>query len=204
MPLVPPLTLCAARGLHLLARTGWRGVLVRTAGCIVLALALGLHAWNSIPGLSAGTELVDHWTDLGKSLANTFTPETRLAVPAVGIIPFYSGLYVIDMLGLNERTIASRPPDLTYYYPGHNRHDGSYVLDLEPDLIILGKGPTVPDKSITEFPWYVLPIFESDVISDPRFVDRYMIMNMTMQSGRYVQIFASKKFLERRRANKMR
>ena len=46
------------------------------------------------------------WRPVGMMLAETLPPDTRIPVTAAGAIPYYSRLFSVDMLGLNDRQIA--------------------------------------------------------------------------------------------------
>jgi len=58
-----------------------------------------------------------------------------LAIDAAGKIPYRSGLFTIDMLGLSDRHIA-RMPDFGRFAVGHAKYDADYVLNRRPDLIV--------------------------------------------------------------------
>jgi len=75
----------------------------------------------------------DRWVALGRHLAQDRYAGRLLAVDAAGKIPFYSGLPVVDMLGLNDAHIAHLPAG--YFEAGHNKYDPDYVLARQPDLI---------------------------------------------------------------------
>lgn len=75
----------------------------------------------------------DRWVSLGRHLAQDRYAGRLLAVDAAGKIPFYSGLPVVDMLGLNDAHIAHQPAG--YFEAGHNKYDPDYVLARRPDLI---------------------------------------------------------------------
>ena len=75
----------------------------------------------------------DRWVTLGRHLAQDRYAGRLLAVDAAGKIPFYSGLPVVDMLGLNDAHIAHLRAG--YFEAGHNKYDPDYVLARRPDLI---------------------------------------------------------------------
>jgi hypothetical protein len=75
----------------------------------------------------------DRWVTLGRHLAQDRYSGRLLAVDAAGKIPFYSGLPVVDMLGLNDEHIAHLPA--RYFEAGHNKYDPDYVLSRRPDLL---------------------------------------------------------------------
>ena len=75
----------------------------------------------------------DRWVTLGRHLAEDRYSGRLLAVDAAGKIPFYSGLPVVDMLGLNDEHIAHLPA--RFFEAGHNKYDPDYVLSRRPDLL---------------------------------------------------------------------
>jgi len=75
----------------------------------------------------------DRWVMLGRHLAQGRYSGRLLAVDAAGKIPFYSGLPVVDMLGLNDEHIAHLPA--RFFEAGHNKYDPDYVLSRRPDLL---------------------------------------------------------------------
>ncbi len=75
----------------------------------------------------------DRWVTLGAHLAQDRYSGRLLAVDAAGKIPFYSGLPVVDMLGLSDEHIAHLPA--RYFEAGHNKYDPDYVLSRRPDLL---------------------------------------------------------------------
>ncbi len=67
-------------------------------------------------------------------------PGTRVAVYAAGQIPYYSGLYAHDMLGLNDLHIAAvEVANFGEGVAGHEKSDPAYTLDvIRPDVIVDG------------------------------------------------------------------
>ena len=98
--------------------------------------------------------------DAGIYLQQTFPPSTLVALNPAGIIPYYSQLPTIDMLGLNDVYIAhygKRDRSLPY---GHQAGDGLYVLSRCPDIVLFGgirnefPGPYLSDQEIWESPQF--------------------------------------------------
>ncbi|MBL8748472.1 MAG: hypothetical protein JNK78_04880 [Planctomycetes bacterium] len=112
---------------------------------------------------------------VGEALHRAFADaQPRLAVDSAGVVPFYSRLPALDMLGLCDRTIARAPfrpwlldikaRGVLPLPPGHLRGDGEHVMSCKPDLILMGTPPGLP-----------LPVFVSalEFESDPRFLFGY-------------------------------
>lgn len=59
-----------------------------------------------------------------------------LAVDAAGALPYFSQLPSLDLLGLNDRYIATHPPQLgSAIATGHEFGDGAYVWRRKPDIL---------------------------------------------------------------------
>ena len=130
---------------------GFRGVPLRALAYAVLFVGIfNLFTWN------IGSAFVSPWNvkvkvlanewarlypirvNIGRQLKRDLPADAVIAVSAAGIIPYYSELATIDMLGLNNRAIAhdgDRDRSLPY---GHQVGDGRYVLQQNPDAIIFG------------------------------------------------------------------
>jgi arabinofuranosyltransferase len=80
-----------------------------------------------------------HWSGqpVGQFLRKAFGKQRPLlAVDAAGALPFFYQLPCLDMLGLNDRTIAHHPPpDIGTGFIGHELGDGRYVMSRKPDLV---------------------------------------------------------------------
>jgi hypothetical protein len=129
-----------------------RGPAARVAVASVAVLGL---LWNGLPALagfedrklttSVETEafLCLVWSRVGDWFGEHAAPDEVIALRPVGVIPYRSRLPAFDMLGLNDRIVARRPPTPGEEIPGHRklanwddvlvRGRASYVLD-EPDF----------------------------------------------------------------------
>jgi arabinofuranosyltransferase len=86
----------------------------------------------------AKNELWEHdGRPLGYLLKKAFSAKKPLlAVDAAGALPYWSELPCLDLLGLNDRYIATHPPpNFGHGGIGHELGDGAYVLRRRPDLI---------------------------------------------------------------------
>jgi hypothetical protein len=80
----------------------------------------------------------ENWIGVGKQLDELFShlPGVRIATTAAGAIPYYSGLYSIDMLGLNDTWVARHGIALGSR-PGHQRISPlSYLIERGVNLVI--------------------------------------------------------------------
>ena len=144
LPLVPMLSVLALAGI---ARRRWLPVL--------LAAAVGLRAAivHHIPPQHANPRVVE-WAALGTYLRTRY-PHELIAVVPIGAIGYYSGLPIIDLVGLTEPEIAhagrSVPPGaLTKLWIGHERHDTEYVLRRAPRVIVTTMHRAEPWRTLEE------------------------------------------------------
>jgi hypothetical protein len=80
---------------------------------------------------------------VGRYIDEAWPPGSEVALHTAGSTPFYADdLVYIDMLGLNDPTIARRdhvPRRAPFQdVPGHGKGDGAYVLERAPDFVIAG------------------------------------------------------------------
>jgi arabinofuranosyltransferase len=101
---------------------------------VLLALLEVGPPLNGDPRFSYQFNDYDCWVTAGKFLARTY-PGKTLATGGLGKMPFYSGLYSEDILGLTDPVLARRPVATTQYQPGHMKFDPDYTLARHPDVI---------------------------------------------------------------------
>jgi arabinofuranosyltransferase len=110
-------------------------------GTAVLFLIIG----NAIP-LASKLEEPDvfspekerrhHGTRTGLCLAKNAKPDQSIATSVIGRIPYYSGLYTLDVFGLIDPYIARQPVrGLSRSAAGHEKTDWEYILSRQPDFI---------------------------------------------------------------------
>lgn len=136
------------------ARWGWAGL---TAG--VLAI---LAVQQPAIGENRRAER-ERWEWDGQVIAEVLgrAPTGRpplVAATAAGTIPYFSKLPSIDMLGLNDRTIARLPARGRAL--AHDHGDGPYVLSRKPDVIVfnVGSGPSFVYKRDFRAPGSSFPL----------------------------------------------
>ena len=138
VPVLPSLALLAGLLLCVpVERPNARAFTLVGAAVIALAVALSLARAAFDPPRSR-FEWREALTRLGRQLAETRAPDTLIAVTASGVLPYYSRLPTLDLLGLTDRVIARGAPtnQPERAWPGHMKWNIAYVLSREPDLII--------------------------------------------------------------------
>lgn len=93
---------------------------------------------------------------IGLRIAEDWPAESTVALHTAGSTPYYATtMTFIDMLGLNDPTIAKRQnvPILTFMQslPGHAKGDAEYVLRRQPDYIIAGPA----EGTEVDAPWFL-------------------------------------------------
>lgn len=111
-------------------------------GAVAALAVLALMAFNVYPsstddGVVTERLAMEYRLDIGRWLHDGVPDGTSIAVVAAGAIPFESRLVTIDMLGINNEHIAHRELDVGSFPAGHEKYDSEYVLDRQPDIIIL-------------------------------------------------------------------
>jgi hypothetical protein len=118
-----------------------------------------------------------------------FSPTTVVAANNVGILGYDSRLPIIDMLGLNDARIA-RAPGKRVGIPGHESHEGGYVLDRNPDLIFTGMPRVVAKRDPEEDVyggWYPS---DRDLFNDSRFLRDYQLRYLDLADGTFAPVFS--------------
>jgi len=138
VPMIPIVTVLGVRSLP-------RAIPLRLAvpalACIGLASAAAttwIKAWNEPDPAARYGGAVGRW------IHEQWPADALVALNTAGSTAYFGGMPCIDMLGLNDRAIATRrmpppPSDLKWALkPGHRKGDGAYVLSRRPDYVILG------------------------------------------------------------------
>ena len=125
IPLFYLLTLRALSDLHIIHRMAARICFILLLGIAPMAHHLSdmyvpRPAISSIRSLLANASSPYGWIAVGKSLKQILPPDCRIGVTAAGAIPYYSGLYSVDMLGLNDIHISRNGMLLKTTAPGIN------------------------------------------------------------------------------------
>jgi len=133
------LSLVTAEGLHTLARRGWAS---RAGAGALAAISLVTLARAQSKDPEKRHALNDTWVwsgrEVGRFLSRAFAAEKPLvAVDAAGALPYFAPqLPCLDMLGLNDRALATHhPPEFGNGLIGHELGNGAYILGRKPDLI---------------------------------------------------------------------
>jgi len=148
-------------GLEAMPRRRGTAALLVTA----VAVAFGIGQWQH-PEYQKADD--NHFVWWGKETALTLRTafgdsDPLLAVSAAGCLPYFSGFRSLDILGLCDRHIAhARPADFGLGPLGHELGDAKYLLDREPDILIIGPpGPGAGRQLGGRY--------SNELLDDPRF-----------------------------------
>ncbi len=159
VPIMPVCAVLVALGVRraveaLLDRGTSRWVPIGAGLVCATAMGVGIHRVDT-KALEVGSDrgvdsigwlsMFHHQTAaIGQHLARTADPDASLATTAAGIIPYYSRLYTLDVLGLNDEWIAHNVP-ARGNRPGHTKSAPlKYILDKDIDYIIYH--PTIAER----------------------------------------------------------
>lgn len=117
-----------------------------------------------------------NWIQVGKWLKEKYPPRTKIAVVTAGAIPYFSELPTIDIMGLNDVTIAHTPAKAgAHAYTGHEKSNPDYVLAQEPQwvqlfpLLFFGSQP-FPEENLEQLLTYPA---QKDLWGHPEFREKY-------------------------------
>lgn len=129
------------------AATRLLGARVARLGAPLVALALAWQVRLGFGDPANEAAIRERWEwdgeVVGELLGRAFGEAAPLlAVDPAGCLPYFSKLPALDMLGLNDRYLATHPPPgFGKGWLGHELGDGAYVWSRRPDLVVLC-GPT--------------------------------------------------------------
>ncbi len=145
LPVFPLLALLLAASLaavaRLLANQRWGQIFALV--CLIACAAIGAaNAFNPmvLQAIQVDGEGSQRTVPIIQWLQHNAQPGDSLALETIGKVPYYSGIYTIDMLGLTDAHIAHSPGrNDAYYTPGHSKTDIVYVLSRQPTYIMVYK-----------------------------------------------------------------
>jgi hypothetical protein len=175
---------------------------------VLIALGTLFTAKNSLSGKSLEgvkiqASLTNVWTIVGKWLRENASPTDSVALSPAGAIPYYSKLYTIDMLGLNDLHIGHMRLEGfgKGKFAGHEKGDGAYILSRKPTYILLGNVILLDESEFdfTEIPWNNWALrSERELWFNPKFHQIYEQVASHIGGGWYLHYFRLKeKFLDK-------
>lgn len=169
--------LAAARRYEALEASRRRLVL----GAVLVAAGLQLSGVGGLPRELDPAARVGE--QVGRYLAKRLPAGAVVATATAGATAYFApDLRFIDTLGLNDRRIASRSPvpieAAWQRVPGHLKGDGAYVLEREPDVVILG--PAQGYLGVPPRAWFLT---DFELASSAEFQRRYVPYRFKLDEG---------------------
>jgi arabinofuranosyltransferase len=180
VPVLPLLFLLVAEGT---AAVLARFAAPRAARAVTAVLAVALCLRSALPAFGSPARFVDQdrrevaaWKEIGAWFAGTAPATASIAVIPAGAIPYFSRLRAIDMLGLNDATIAhGSAHELGAGQAGHEKYDVDYVLGKRPTYVLIGvyglSPVAAPPQQLVQ-PYYPA---ELRLLESPRFAASYRL-----------------------------
>ena len=119
VPIMPILAVMAALGLAEIHRYASQEYRIRYGVAVILTLvlvqghikliqdhALSVGSDNGVDRIGWLKQFHEQCTEIGMHLRDTADPNASIAITAAGIIPYYSRLYTVDILALNDEYVA--------------------------------------------------------------------------------------------------
>ena len=168
----------------------WHGRrFVTSAGAIFLALAL---AWTVRPfaygadydSVRKNVREVWTWKVIGGWFRQNAPAGASVAVIPAGAVPYFSELRALDMLGLNDVTIAHRQiASVGEGQAGHEKYDVAHFLQWKPTYVLIGvyrlnRQLRPPEEMI----WPIYPA-ETELLRSPEFQRTYRLMSAAVAGG---------------------
>lgn len=131
VPILPVLALLGAVLIDHFRRTGLQVALIAALAFASLghiglpSLGYPVHTFHDLRVWPADSPQA--LTTVGKQLATTFPGgldrenQVIMSIGSLGVLPFYSQLPTVDMVGLADRVVATEGEQNSVYYPGHLR-----------------------------------------------------------------------------------
>lgn len=143
--------------------------------CLCLTLLTSLQAVFPAQRVAYARELDSAafvGTIVAKYIEAAWPAGSVIALNTAGSTPYFAhNNTYIDMLGLNDTTIARREIDKKVLslqnIPGHEKGDGEYVLSRKPDYIIMGPA----EGTSAQYPWFLSDL---EISRSRSFRDNYM------------------------------
>ena len=110
---------------------------------------------------------------------------TTIALSSIGALPWYADRPILDMMGLTDAHIGRLQMERMGQGPaGHEKGDGSYVLQRRPQIILLDRGHLFDHEASTEeIRNGARGISELEVLQAPQFAQLYELRRAQTTAG---------------------
>ncbi|MDX9753990.1 MAG: hypothetical protein RBU29_08520, partial [bacterium] len=128
----------------------------------------------------------ESWKRYGLWLKEKYPPGTLIAVTTAGAVCYFSDLPSLDILGLNDTTVAHTPnPSPDWRYPGHDKSNPDYILSQKPRFIqlfplLFFSSRPYPEWRLEQMITYPA---QRDLWQHPQFQDEYHLRTEETRHG---------------------
>jgi len=172
-------------------------LVVATFAAINVAATIDtLRPWHrQVDSIGLLREYRKDWAEVARLIRQISTPSDTIAITAAGIIPYYTGLYTIDQLGLVAADLSGYRPRADVGLPGHKLiASGEMLARLRPQFL-LGH-PVVVDSMTQTRPSLMLERgWEARIMKEYRIVGG----QVSLEPERFFALAARRDVLERPR-----
>ncbi|MCP5021283.1 MAG: hypothetical protein GY930_05865 [bacterium] len=168
---------------------------------LATVLALGMQ-WNQVPGTDSFAPRKEarsirrlmqegfkhRWARLGARFKGTVPAGSSVAISPIGAFGWTSELPLVDILGLTNDSVLDTEPDLDFVaVKGHHRSNYDWILDKNPEYVILGNGVRDQFGFFTICPWE--KSFYHSLREGTRFAQGYRRAQMQISDGMPLDLF---------------
>jgi hypothetical protein len=170
-------------------RTILGGIALGGAALLLFTLQASTNGLGAIGSLAERNAVEDR-VEIGRWLRANVPDDTVIAVVPAGAIPYESRLETIDMLGINNEHIAHRDVTIGAFAAGHEKYDTQYVLDQQPDIIILFDGLWVVPAQRQNYNNLARGIIPAliDMVNTPRLWEEYEMRSVEIREGAWFNL----------------
>lgn len=164
-------------------------VAASVGGLLLFTLQASTNGTGTVAGIGE-RRAVEERAEIGRWLRANMPATTSLAIVPAGAIPYESRLETIDMLGINNEHIAHRELDIGSFPAGHEKYDSQYVLDQQPDIIILFDALTPDPRRRESYAGLAqTPILALvDMVNTPRLWQEYEARSVEVREGAWFNL----------------
>ncbi len=128
------------------------------------------------------------WARLGTRFKDSVPAGSSVAISPIGAFGWTSELPLVDILGLTNDSVLDTEPDLDFIsVKGHHRSNYDWIMDKNPEFVILGNGVRDEFGVFTICPWE--KGFYHSLREGTRFAQSYRRAQMQISDGMPLDLF---------------
>ncbi len=140
-----------------------------------------------------GCRMAREWKEAGLWFRNNAPPGSSVSTIAIGAVGYFSGLHIIDPLGLVDPRIAHQDSQPGRGFSGHEKYDVDHVLSLRPTFILVVHYLTAEPVPYMSLPAMAWGEFNKELLRHPSLHRDYRYRSMEV-GGKWMNCFVRKGF----------